>query len=411
MQRIPRQAPKIITAVSMATLAVSAAAATAFAAPVTTHAPSAPLTVKQVLSGASLSHKFVPVSSAAPKSEPLAGPDDLTALGGHLFTAFQNGVGSKGEPSTSGNRDSTIVEFTRRGKVLNQWDVRGKVDGLTADPAWHRLIATVNEDGTSSLYTVDPSLRAALQVRLYRYNKPLPSNGGTDAISIYRDLVLISASAPGSTGKPAPQPTYPAVYQVTFNNVTRVASVRALFFDESWARVANLAHYGRFVRLGLTDPDSNSVVPAVAHRFSGTFMLTSQGDKEQIFVVHPGSKLQRLWVLRLSQAVDDTAWATSRNGSLFVTDSKANAVDVVSGRFALGAAYTAVTPCDANGAPSTCPAPPTYLPNYLGVISAFSGHVYTVPVTGVTLQPKGMLFLRSAGASTAGKRRSCSSRP
>jgi hypothetical protein len=30
-----------------------------------------------------------------------------------LFTAFQNGVGSQGEPSTDGNLDSTVVEFNR----------------------------------------------------------------------------------------------------------------------------------------------------------------------------------------------------------------------------------------------------------------------------------------------------------
>ena len=38
------------------------------------------------------------------------------------------------------------------------------------------------------------------------------------------------------------------------------------------------------VRLALTDPDSNEDVPSYAPRFAGEFMLTSQGDQEQIFV-------------------------------------------------------------------------------------------------------------------------------
>ena len=40
-------------------------------------------------------------------------------------------------------------------------------------------------------------------------------------------------------------------------------------------------------------------------------MLTSQGDKEQIFVNAPGSQRQHLWALALSHSVDDTAWATA----------------------------------------------------------------------------------------------------
>ena len=63
---------------------------------------------------------------------------------------------------------------------------------------------------------------------------------------------------------------------------------------------------GRRVKLALTDPDSNELVPASAHRFAGDFMLTSQGDKEQIFVQRKGRLGSHLTVLRLSQSVDDT---------------------------------------------------------------------------------------------------------
>ena len=61
---------------------------------------------------------------------------------------------------------------------------------------------------------------ASAQVTHFHYNKPLPHKGGTDAISVYHCRVLISASAPGTTGKAAPQPTYPAVYSVTFHRAT-----------------------------------------------------------------------------------------------------------------------------------------------------------------------------------------------
>ena len=73
--------------------------------------------------------------------------------------------------------------------------------------------------------------------------------------------MLVSASAPGTTGQAAPQPGYPAVYQVTFHPATRIAHIRPVFYDEAKATVANLKGLGTVVRLGLTDPDSNEIVP------------------------------------------------------------------------------------------------------------------------------------------------------
>ena len=215
----PRQAAKILAAAAVipASLLIAGTAMAATAAPRAAH-PVPRFTVRPILFGSKLSHTFVPDGSTTRRSEPLTQPDDITILGRDLFTGFQNGIGPQGQPSTDGNTDSTIVEFTTTGRVIRQWDIKGKCDGLTADPARHLVIATVNEDANSSIYTITPRAPPGAQVRHYRYNvHPLPHNGGTDAISIYHGLVLISASAPGTVGAPAPQPTYPAVYSVTFN--------------------------------------------------------------------------------------------------------------------------------------------------------------------------------------------------
>ncbi len=90
----------------------------------------------------------------------------------------------------------------------------GKCDGLTANTSAGLVVATVNEDAHSSLYTIAPFTS---QVVHYSYFRPLPHKGGTDAISFYHGLMLISASAPGTTGAAAPKPFYPAVYVVTLN--------------------------------------------------------------------------------------------------------------------------------------------------------------------------------------------------
>lgn len=413
MAKTTGRAAKILgtaTAVSASFLIVGAAAAAAAPAHVRPSAARHPhgsqLKVRQILNGAKLHHSFTVAGSSTRKTEALAGPDDITVLGHHIFTAFQNGVGSQGEPSTDGNTASTVVEFTASGHVVRQWDIKGKCDGLTADTGRHLLIATVNEDAHSSVYTITPGTRAAAQVQHYRYNEPLPSKGGTDAISIDHGQVLISASAPGTTGKAAPQPSYPAVYSVTFDHASHVATVRPLFFDESPAAVAHLgSSHGKVVRLALTDPDSNEIVPTSAPRFGGDFMLTSQGDKEQIFVQrghgHGHGRDPRLAVLRLSQSVDDTAWVRSPHGALYGADADANTVDVVTGRFPAHSILVAVTPCDAANAPATCPGP-GFPPNYLGSLNPWTGHITRVTHSGPAFDPKGLVFIGPGWEVTPG---------
>jgi hypothetical protein len=355
--------------------------------------------VQRILAGASLHHSFTPAGTTVLKAESLSNPDDITRLGDDLFVGFQNGVGPQGEASTSGNLDSTVVELTMTGHAVAQWDVQGKTDGVTADRRTGTVIATVNEDANSALYVIEPGAgSAATAVTKYAYNEPLPHAGGTDAISIFHGAILISASAPGTTGAPAPQSTYPAVYTVTLNPSTKVATVTPLFFDEATATVANRgAQFGTTTALVLTDPDSNEVVPRQAARFGGDFMLTSQGDLEQIFVDGAGGPTPRLSVLSLSQWVDDTAWPTDPDGRLYLTDSTNDAVDVITGPFAVGLPLVAATPCGSNSAPATCPGP-GFPPNFLGALNPQTGEVSALSVSGVPYVPQGgLVFVRDHG--------------
>ena len=100
-------------------------------------------------------------------------------------------------------------------------------------------------------------------------------------------------------------------------------------------------------------------------------------------------------MLRLSQAVDDTAWATTTSGRLYATGNAGNTVDVVTGRFRADAVFEAVTPCDANGAPATCPARPMFPANYVGALNPLTGRIGRVPLRGPALQPQGMIFVAS----------------
>ena len=394
MRSLSKRSASLLTTIVTSAGALAATGALALPAaaqpvrPAPASAVARTLTVRQILFGMKLRHKFRSDGKGPVRSEPLTSPDDITELGGRLFVTFQNGVGPQGTPSTDGNLDSTLVEFTLNGRWLRQWDVRGKCDGLTADPAIGKVIATLNEDANSHLDAITVATGA---VQDYRYSEPLPHKGGTDAISIYRGQILISASAPGTTGKSAPQSSYPAIYVTTLHPQTGIAQVRPLYYDEARAKAANGPQKGKLVRLGLTDPDSNEVVPAVSPQFAGDFMLTSQGDKEQIFD-HPSGSRVNLEVLRISDSVDDTAWATARTGALFTTDQTTDTVDEVYGHFTVGTAYVAVTPCDANNAPATCPGP-GFPPNYLGTDNLRTGALTAVPTAGPRVHPQGMIFV------------------
>jgi hypothetical protein len=293
-------------------------------------------------SGATLKHMV------SGRTEALADPDDITDLNGSIYVAFQNGVGPQGQASTTGNLDSTVVELNAAGAAVH-----------------------------------------------YRYDKsPLPHGGGTDAVSIDGGMILISASAPGTSGAAAPQAGDPAVYRVTFDAATQIASVKPLFFDEDFAQEANLTspQYGQMEHLYLTDPDSNEVVPSFAARFGGDLMLTSQGDEEQIFVSGAGTAHQALSVLQLSASVDDTAWPANATGSLYAVSTGLDTIERVSGRFTRGAPVVSITPCDESSAPATCPGP-GYAPSSLGRLNPRTGLITSLHVSGPPVRPQGLLFL------------------
>jgi len=386
-----RNAKTLATAVTGACVL---AAAGALAAPAsaqatqTTQTASRSLHVTQIAFGAKLHHTFRPNGTGAARTETLSSPDDIADLGGNVFVTFQNGVGPQGQASPDGDLDSTIVEFTQSGREVAQWDLHGKCDGLSADPHAGTVIATINEDANSSLYTIKPRTGS---VTHYAYSEPLPHNGGTDAISVYRGQILISASAPGTSGAAAPNAKYPAVYVVSLNSRTKVAHVSPLYYDEAAAFQANGQAAGKTIDLALTDPDSNEVVPWVAPKYAGDFMLDSQGDQELIFDHVTGSH-QHLTALHLPASVDDSAWATARHGALYVTDGTDDTVDVVSGNFAVGTMYSSVTPCDSNSAPATCPGP-GFPANYLASTNMGTGALTPVPLTGAVLRTEGMIFI------------------
>jgi hypothetical protein len=63
----------------------------------------------------------------------------------------------------------------------------------------------------------------------------------------------------------------------------------------------------------------------------------------------------------------------------------------VTGEFP-GGPVVAATPCGANSAPATCPAPPAYPANYLASLNPWTGQVSALAVGGVPFVPQGGLL-------------------
>lgn len=341
---------------------------------------SAAIAVPATASGATTPRSAAPTSMTArtvfsAASHGWSSPDDLAAIGRELYVSFQNGVPSTGGTGGSPTQ-STIVEFRLDGTIQHTWQLTGKCDGLTSDPQHHRLIATVNEDGNSSLYVID--VRKAAPMHFVYDADPLPHGGGTDAVTIQNGKVYVVASAPATGG--------PALYRVTLHDgIAHLAA--APFYDTSTATVANQPGAGAPAQLALTDPDSSTTVPHQAARFRGDFMLDAQGDQQAVFAAHLGTDSQRLSVLNLTQSVDDTAFATGKGGVLVTTDSTADSVVAISGPFVRGAAYTSVTPGNANNAP------PNPAPNYLGVIDLETGVVSPVTTMGTAFRTHALIYV------------------
>lgn len=265
-------------------------------------------------------------------------PDDITRLGDSIYVSYQNGVGPLGETSAAGAAASTIQQYSLTGTPGKSWQVTGKVDGLTADPAHDRLLLTANEDGNSRFSTLTPD--QAKPLTNYTYSG-LTHGGGTDAVSVNHGTILVSASAPsGATG--------PAAYSVDLDGTT--AKLTPIFGINAAATAANDPHAGQPTSLALTEPDSNTVVPASAPRFKNTFMLDAQADQQLIFASNPGTAHQSLQALAVAQPLDDTVFAARSGQTLLITDPKDNKVYSVTGPFTAGEAVSAVVP---DAAPSS----------------------------------------------------------
>ncbi|MDR3585567.1 MAG: hypothetical protein P4L59_09605 [Desulfosporosinus sp.] len=306
-------------------------------------------------------------------------PDDITTIGGNIFVGFQDGIGSDGKAASTGETKSTVQEYDQQGNAMASWKITGKCDGLSADVANNRLIATVNEDGNSSMYVITPSAAQAKQVQNITFiaaaGQTLPA-GGTDSITFQNGNIYISASAPSADSKG--NFTTAALFQAVINS-DNTATLTPVLMDNATANDATPgAAAGATVKLNLSDPDSNNIVPAESTNYAGQVVLDSQGDSKLIFINNIGTANQVNTCLSIGNQVNDIEWATSTQGTLYVTDNADNKVYAITGNFTKGTAFVA-SPGDSG------------VGGFVGTIDLSSGTIK--PIAFGMKSPAGLLFV------------------
>jgi hypothetical protein len=288
-------------------------------------------------------------------------PDSVTSGRGFVYIGYQNGTPSDG----SSNLSSTIVQYRMNGARARSWTVLGKNDGLRLNRFTGKLWATRNEDAKPGLTVIDPITGSQADYKI------TPSHGGGyDDLAFTRQGTFVVASAPAVAGAHVP-----AIQRIT-SLAGGVANLQTVLFDDSTAIDRTT---GKTATLALSDPDSLWITA------KGEVALTSQADRQVVFITNPGRLSQTNEVVNVTAAgapeeLDDSAAVTSREGFLLVVDHDANTAYKLTktGGFTRGQAYTQ--------APKGSP--------LAGIVGTFDTHTGTVtPVASRFAHPTGMIYV------------------
>jgi hypothetical protein len=360
-------------------------------------APVAAATAATVPAHAAAKTAHLHLFAAAPAG--YSNPDDITRLGDLVYAAYQNNAGSDGTPA--GSKTDVVGFDLESGKAKAHYVIPGRVDGLTADPRHHRVIATVNEDLNSTLYTITPGDDGGLKHYTY-FPSPAQTgsdgtNGGTDAVSVAKNGTIYVAHSNPDVSLPGAD-NAPAVYTLKLEGTT--AHLTPLFGVNDAATVVNPAPGApASTPLGLTDPDSNRWIPG---RDGGTLIQDAQADSKLVFASDLDSKtgptLRQLNLTNAAVPSGGDATATPQldditpaggEGTLFVVDQKAGSIYTLDTEgFEHGTLFASQPKPKAGDLPNDAA---------LAVVDTKTG-VVTHLATDIPLaSPKGLLFIHGEG--------------
>lgn len=300
------------------------------------------------------------VSLFAPGTAPNINPDSVVVDMDRdsVYVGYQN----HSVPDGSNHKGSVIVKYTLQGAVVQSYKVPGHCDGLRFDPATHYLWATSNEDANAVLTIINPTTG---EEHTYPF-PPSPHMGGFDDMAFINGKVFVAASNPKLNKNGIN--VHPAVDEIILSDGK--ITLKPVLMGNATA-LDRVTH--KYVTLNEIDPDSMMLDP------QGDVVLDNQAGAELVFMQHAGTQNQKVSRLGLGTQVDDSAWATTSEGTLLVVDATQNAIYAITADFTPGTIYTEA-PNDSGVA------------SFVGTINKSTGAITPVAIgfgspTGLTFVP------------------------
>jgi hypothetical protein len=245
-------------------------------------------------------------------------PDSITfGDGAHVWVAYTNGADSTG---LSG--DSTVVEYTKSGNVVDSYTLAGYVDGLKVNPYTGDVWALQNQDGNSAL--------TLIQHGTGHFDGPL-AYSVVSTTQGYDDVAFLGANIFESRTNPTnPDPAGTVVTDAT---VVELSSGETPSSPVSWTAVLAYGATGLDLVTGnvetipQTDPDSLKTAP------NGDLLL-SAGDDGTIIDIHNAGQVSQTVSFTpiqplggvVASGLDDVIQPSATSGTFYIADTADNRV-------------------------------------------------------------------------------------
>jgi hypothetical protein len=240
-------------------------------------------------------------------------PDSITfGDGAHVWVAYTNGA-----DSTGAFGDSTVVEYTKSGNVVDSDILPGYVDGLKVNPYTGDVWALQNQDGNSTL--------TLIQHGTGHFDGPL-AYAVTSSTQGYDDVVFQGADIFMSRTNPSTGDA--TVVQLSGGETPSAPLTWTTVLTDGAAGLDLVS--GNVETIPQNDPDSLKAAP------NGDLLLSS-GDDGVIIDIHNAGQLSQTVSFTPIQAfngvaahgLDDVIQPSATSGTFYIADTADNRVIAV----------------------------------------------------------------------------------
>jgi len=238
-------------------------------------------------------------------------PDSIVKVGNDTFVEYGNGA-----DSTGAGGSSQVVEYGPQGRIIASYTLAGTVDGLKYNAQNGLVYALQNQDGNSTLTTINP--RTGRTSQPFSYAQPSSTRGYDDIVFKGRQI-FESYTNPVGNGDAI-------VVRLEHGNEPS-GSLQTVPILNSDATGLNTVTGQRDQPVPITDPDSLKLAP------NGDLILTGGSDGVIADIHNPGQANQQVRFTQVTDAngnaasgLDDVIKPSATSGTFQLTSTSANEV-------------------------------------------------------------------------------------